>query len=100
MNHPMIEIQDVRQSFRDGFLMKSKAVLHGVSFSIPEKTIFGFLGPNGSGKTTLIQLMVGLRRPKAGSILVCGRPAHSVVARRQIGYLPERPYFPDFLTGQ
>src|ERR1700747_3059210 len=96
----ILEITNVRQSFRTGFWMKRIEILHEVSFKVPAQSVFGFLGANGAGKTSLIHLIVGLRRPTAGSVKVFGFEASSVEARARIGYLPERPYFHDHLTGE
>src|SRR4051812_37887649 len=96
----MVEIRGVDQSFRVGFWMKKTQVLHQVNLSIPERSIFGFLGANGAGKTTLIHLMTGMRKPTAGSVHIAGYEASSTEARSLIGYLPERPYFHEHLTGE
>ena len=96
----MIEIANVHQSFRTGFWMKQATVLRDISFRIPARSVFGFLGANGAGKTTLIQLMVGLREPTKGSILLEGVPCTHIESRAKIGYLPERPYFHEHLTGE
>jgi len=96
----MLEIKNVRQSFRSGFWLKKVEVLKDISFTVPKKSIFGFLGPNGAGKTTLIHLITGIKIPASGSITLDGIPAHEKAAKRKIGYLPERPYFYDHLTGQ
>ena len=61
--------------------------------------VFGLLGPNGSGKSTAMKMILGLLRPSGGRAEVCGHRAGSLQARRQIGFLPENPYFPAFLSG-
>jgi len=96
----MLSIENVQQTFRSGFLMHSKEILHGVTFQVPKGSIFGFLGPNGAGKTTLIHLIVGIRAPTRGHVKIKGFPARSLEAKRLIGYLPERPYFQEHLTGE
>ncbi len=96
----ILEISQVDQCFRSGFWLKQTQVLHGVSLSIPRKSVFGFLGPNGAGKTTLINLIVGIRRPTCGSLKLNGAECSSLEARSQLGYLPERPYFHEHLTGE
>ncbi len=96
----MLEILDVKQSFRTGFWLKQTEVLKGITFTVPAKSVFGFLGPNGAGKTTLIHLITGIKRPSQGQILLDGVPAHEKAAKVRIGYLPERPYFYDHLTGE
>ncbi len=95
----IVEIKNINQSFRTGFWLKRAHVLHDVSLDIPEGSIFGFLGPNGAGKTSLIHLMVGIRIPVSGQILINGGDLSLKSTRAQVGYLPERPYFHDHLTG-
>ncbi len=93
-------VEQVTQDFRSGFWQKKTRVLDRVSFEIPSQSVFGFLGANGAGKTTLIQLMVGLRRPTSGRVRISGFEAVKREAKVQIGYLPERPYFYEHLTGR
>jgi len=62
--------------------------------------ITGLVGPNGSGKTTLLRLAAGLAWPDSGSVLVGGRPAHTIAARRQCGYVPESDRFPEETTAR
>src|ERR1700733_8036996 len=96
----LMEIKGIEQKFRTGFWMTHVQVLHDVNLSVPEKSIFGFLGANGAGKTTLINLIVGLRKPTAGEIRIRGDISTSSAARARMGYLPERPYFYEHLTGE
>ncbi len=100
LSAPILEVTNVTQSFRTGFWLKRAEVLHGVSLTVPRGSVFGFLGPNGAGKTTLIQLIVGHRAPTSGSLKVAGYPAMSREAKSRLGYLPERPYFYEHLTGE
>jgi ABC-2 type transport system ATP-binding protein len=93
-----IRIEDLRKSFRLGFIPKTREILKGVSFSVKEGEIFGYLGPNGAGKTTTIKCLLGLIYPDAGRIEIFGRPHLSVRAREDLGFLPENPYFYDYLT--
>ncbi|HEX16113.1 MAG TPA: ABC transporter ATP-binding protein [Deltaproteobacteria bacterium] len=73
----------------------------GVSFGVSEGEVFALLGPNGSGKTTILRTMVGLLTPDSGTILVKGVDVRRkpVEARALIGYVPQRPSFPENLTG-
>lgn len=96
----MLEINGVHQAFRSGFWLKKVEILKGISFQVPKKSVFGFLGPNGAGKTTLIHLITGIKRPSAGAILLDGVATYEKSAKKKIGYLPERPYFYDHLTGE
>ncbi len=94
-----IQIQSVYKEVRAGFLLQKVKILKGVSFDIPTGKTIGMLGPNGAGKTSLIHLIVGIKFPTSGQILVDGDPAMHSNAKRKMGYLPERPYFYDHLTG-
>jgi ABC-2 type transport system ATP-binding protein len=96
----LIEVSHVEQVFRSGFWMRRVQVLHDISISVPERSIFGFLGANGAGKTSLIHLIVGLRKPTSGSVLLRGKETWQPEERARIGYLPERPYFHEHLTGE
>lgn len=96
----ILEVANVHQKFRSGFWMTQAHVLKDVSLNVPEKSVFGFLGANGAGKTTLIHLLVGLRKPTAGSVKMRGIHTYEAAARARIGYLPERPYFHEHLTGE
>ena len=96
----ILEVKQVNQVFRTGFWLKPVQILHGVDLSVPRGSIFGFLGANGAGKTTLIHLIAGLRSPRSGTVTISGLPVASREARAKIGYLPERPYFHEHLTGE
>jgi ABC-2 type transport system ATP-binding protein len=60
-----------------------------VSLTVGRGEVVGLLGPNGAGKTTVIKMLLGLVRPDAGEVMLLGRPAGDVSARRSVGYLPE-----------
>jgi ABC-2 type transport system ATP-binding protein len=75
-------------------------VLRGLSFSVGQGEIFGFLGPNGAGKTTTLKILIGLIRQTSGRAEVLGSPAGNVDVHRRIGFLPESPYFYDYLTAE
>lgn len=74
--------------------------LDGLSLTVGRGEIFGFLGPNGAGKTTTLKILLGLVRATSGSALLLGQPACDVETRRRIGFLPESPYFYDYLTAE
>ena len=75
--------------------------LQDLNLEIFEGEIFGYLGPNGSGKTTTIKMLLGLIFPTAGVIEILGsRAISSAAVKRNIGYLPEGAYYPDFLRGE
>jgi ABC-2 type transport system ATP-binding protein len=75
-------------------------VLHGISFSVREGEVFGFVGPNGAGKTTTLKILMGLIRPSQGAASILGHDVGETSFRRHVGFLPENPYFYDFLTGR
>lgn len=73
-----------------------------ITLDVMEGEIFGFLGPNGAGKTTTIKMIAGLLKPSSGSLSICGHDMERASARcRQItGYIPDRPYLYEKLTGR
>ncbi len=79
---------------------RSSTVLSDVSFSVAKGEIFGFLGHNGAGKTTTMKILLGLLRPTSGTMEVLGAPAGDVATHGKLGYLPESPYFYDYLTAE
>jgi ABC-2 type transport system ATP-binding protein len=79
---------------------KPATVLSDVSLSVREGEIFGFLGHNGAGKTTTMKILLGLLRATNGQVKLLGAPAENVAVRARIGYLPESPYFYDYLTAE
>ncbi|MCP4155257.1 MAG: ABC transporter ATP-binding protein [bacterium] len=98
MTDKALEITNLKKSFKSNFLVKEFHVLKNISLSVDKGEIYGFLGPNGAGKTTTIKCVLGIIFPDAGTISLAGKPAGNVEAKRQIGFLPEHPYFYDYLT--
>jgi ABC-2 type transport system ATP-binding protein len=99
MPSPAIEIENLSKEYPFGFLnLKKKTSLEGLNMQVETGEVFGFIGPNGAGKSTTIKLLVGLIFPTAGSARILGRPISDVEMHRDIGYLPEQPYFYDYLT--
>jgi ABC-2 type transport system ATP-binding protein len=72
--------------------------LDGLSLDVAPGEIFGFLGPNGAGKTTTLKLLMQLVYPTSGAAWILGKPVGDLDVKRRIGYLPENPYFYDYLT--
>jgi len=93
-----LEITNLKKTFRSNFLIKKYHILKGIDLSVEQGEIYGFLGPNGAGKTTTIKCILGLIFPDEGEILINGLPSNSIAARTQIGFLPENPYFYDYLS--
>ena len=94
-----VSITDVHKSFPGHWGRGSVYAVKGVSLSIPTGGVYGLIGPNGSGKSTVMKMLVGLLAPDAGECRVFGQPATAATNRREIGFLPENPYFYKFLTG-
>ena len=89
---------DLAKTFRLGFLRRRVDAVRGISFAVRRGEIFGFLGPNGAGKTTTLKMLMGLIAPSRGRAEVLGLPVPSRAAKRRVGYLPETPYFYEYLT--
>ncbi|MDB4958146.1 MAG: transporter related protein [Myxococcales bacterium] len=93
-----IDVRDLRKSYRTPFRRKKVEALRGVTFQVTRGHIFGFVGPNGAGKTTTIRTLMGLIRPTGGAATILGHGIPSRAARFKVGFLPESPYFYDYLT--
>ena len=99
MSNAAIEIENLTKDYPFGFLhLKTKRSLEGLTMRVENGEVFGFLGPNGAGKSTTIKLLVGLIFPTAGRATILGRPISDIAMHQDIGYLPEQPYFYDYLT--
>jgi len=95
---PVLEVSHLARSYRANLSLKKYWILRDLSFSVEQGEIFGFIGPNGAGKTTTIKLIMDLVSPDAGSIRILGEPHQSVAVKKRLGFLPENPYFYDYLT--
>jgi len=94
-----IEIENLTKEYPFGFLhLKKKTSLEGLNMQVEMGEVFGFIGPNGAGKSTTIKLLMGLIFPTAGTARILGKPISDVAMHKDIGYLPEQPYFYDYLT--
>ena len=115
MTTPALEVNDLAKTFDLGFLgslpligrslsrLQLKGIaqrveaVKGVTLQVEPGEIFGFLGPNGAGKTTTMKMLMGLIRPSRGTARLLGRPIGDREARARLGFLPEHPYFYDYL---
>jgi len=96
---PAIEIDNLTKDYPYGFLhLQKRRSLEGLTMQVAEGEVFGFLGPNGAGKSTTIKLLVGLIFPEEGTARILGKSISDTGMHRNIGYLPEQPYFYDYLT--
>jgi len=98
---PVIEITNLTKDYEVGFWRKRKVrALDGLSLSIDGGQIFGFLGANGAGKTTTLKLLMRLIFPTTGNAQILGHDIQDISMHQRIGYLPENPYFYDYLTAR
>ena len=98
---PVIEIANLTKDYEVGFFRKRKVrALDDLSLSVDAGQIFGFLGANGAGKTTTLKLLMRLIFPTSGTARILNRDIGEVRMHERIGYLPENPYFYDYLTAR
>ncbi len=94
----VLHVSDLRKTFTRGMLRRRTEALRGITLSVERGEIFGFLGPNGAGKTTTIKILMGLIFASSGRAELLGAPAGDRAAKARVGYLPENPYFYDYLS--
>jgi ABC-2 type transport system ATP-binding protein len=95
-----IETFDLRKSYTTGFWQNQRIEsLKGCTLRVDRGEIFGLLGMNGAGKTTLLKSLLGIARPTGGKAVLLGKPLGDREVKQRIGYLPENPYFYDYVTG-
>jgi ABC-2 type transport system ATP-binding protein len=85
--------------YRSNWTLKVSRGIENLDLEVRRGEVMGFLGPNGAGKTTTLKLLVGLHKPSAGRAWVLGAPIESPASRKRLGFLPEQPYFYDYLSG-
>jgi ABC-2 type transport system ATP-binding protein len=90
----MVEVKAVRKTVVVGFRRREVEILRGVDLAVGEGEVLGLLGPNGAGKTTTVKVAIGLMRPTSGSVRL------GVDGLHELGYMPENPYFYDYLSGR
>ncbi|MDR1144917.1 MAG: ABC transporter ATP-binding protein [Verrucomicrobiales bacterium] len=102
MNEPdfAVSAANLTKTFTLEWTRKRLLALDGLDLRVRRGEVFGLLGPNGSGKSTTLKLLLGLIRPTTGQARVFGQEAGSLASRRRLGFLPENPYFPGFLSGR
>jgi len=96
----ILQVEHLRKIFSDCFWGRRVTAVDGLSFEVQRGEVFGFLGPNGAGKTTTIKMLMGLIYPSGGTATLFGRPVGDPAAKAKVGFLPESPYFYDYLTGR
>jgi ABC-2 type transport system ATP-binding protein len=96
-----IETINLEKTYAVGFWRKRPRVaLRPLNLTVEEGEVFGFLGPNGAGKTTTLKLLMGLVIPTGGTARILGKNIDEAEVKAQIGFLPEQPYFYDYLTAK
>lgn len=95
----VLEVTNLEKAYKSGLIPKKQPVLKGLSFKVEQGKVTGFLGGNGAGKTTTMKCVLGLAFPDAGEVSFFGAPVHDDSFKSRIGFLPERPYFYEYLTG-
>jgi ABC-2 type transport system ATP-binding protein len=99
MPNPAIEIENLTKEYPFGFLnLKKRKSLEDLTMQVETGEVFGFLGPNGAGKSTTIKLLMRLIFPTGGTARILGKSIDDVSMHRDVGYMPEQPYFYDYLT--
>lgn len=93
-----ISIEDLRKTYPRSWASPPFEALKGVSLAVDEGEVFGFIGPNGAGKSTVIKILTGVMPPTAGSARLFGIDVTLPESRRGLGYVPENPSLPDYLT--
>ena len=97
----VVHLEGLHKAYRLGFVWAKRVhAVRGIDLQVEEGEVLGFLGPNGAGKTTTLKVLLGLLRPSAGRVEVLGRSPSDPAARRQVGFLPESPYFYTYLQGR
>lgn len=94
-----VKVEGLTKTYR--LLMQKEPVnaVSNLNLEVKEGEIFGFLGPNGAGKTTTIKMLLGLAYPTSGQAWILGKPAGDIEVKQSISYLPESPYFYDYMNG-
>ncbi|MBF0118223.1 MAG: ABC transporter ATP-binding protein [Desulfobacterales bacterium] len=98
MNALAIRTNGLYKTYRTGFLHKKFLALNNLNLEVKQGEILGYLGPNGAGKTTTFKIILDLIRPEKGEVYIWGKRAYGSSYRQEIGFLPDNPYFYDYLT--
>jgi len=99
IDNSILKTEGLSKTFKVGFWGRSVPAVHGLDLDVRKGEVFGFLGPNGAGKTTTIKMLMGLIYPTSGQAWLFGRPIGDQESKARLGFLPESPYFYDYLTG-
>jgi len=94
-----VRIEGLTKVYRGNWSLKTSVGLDHLDLEVRRGEVFGYLGPNGAGKTTTLKILTGLLKPSSGRAWLLGESIDRVESRRSLGFLPEQPYFYDYLTG-
>lgn len=94
----IVQTEQLCKIFRVGFWGRRVMAVDQLSLEVRRGEVFGFLGPNGAGKTTTLKMLMGLIYPTSGHAWIFGHPVGDQAAKSKLGFLPESPYFYDYLT--
>ena len=100
MYYPAISIKGLTKDFSIGMRGTKLRAIDNLDLEIKDNEIFGLIGPNGSGKSTTIKVVLGLLKVSAGECKIYGKPSYEADARKSVGFLPEAPYFYQYLSGR
>jgi ABC-2 type transport system ATP-binding protein len=96
----VLRADGLAKTFRLDFFRKRVEAVKDATFDVRRGEVFGFLGPNGAGKTTTLKMLMGLVKPTRGRAEVLGKAADDNEAKKRLGYLPESPYFYEYLSAE
>ena len=94
-----VRIEGLSKVYKSNWTLKTTRGLDDLNLTVQQGEVFGYLGPNGAGKTTTLKILTGLLKPTHGRAWLLGVPIEQIESRRSLGFLPEQPYFYDYLTG-
>jgi len=98
MSTPAVQIENISKVFPVPLRRQRVQAVKNLSLVVEPGQVYGLLGPNGCGKSTTLKILLGLVTPNSGRALVFGKDSREYRSRRDVGFLPENPYFHKFLT--
>ena len=94
-----VETRALTKRYRNPWTLKVQRGIEALDLEVGRGEVLGYLGPNGAGKTTTLKVLTGLHKATSGRAWLLGEPVDSIASRRRLGFLPEQPYFYDYLNG-
>ena len=96
---PAVRMAGLTKTYRSNWTLRTSRGLEPLDLTVERGEVFGYLGPNGAGKTTTLKILTGLLKPSGGQAWLLGESIENVKSRGKLGFLPEQPYFYDYLNG-